>query len=82
LVVRGDSIRLHTDYEVAFWAVSSQGSSNSPALTSLVGRIRSVCQSKELTLKIVRIPGSLNIVADSLSRDTISLTEWEVHPLD
>jgi hypothetical protein len=49
---------------------------------SLIGHIRSIYKGKNLALKIVRIPGALNVVADSLSRDTPSKTEWELHPLD
>lgn len=65
LVSSGDSLKLHTDSEVAYWAVSAQGSTRSSVVTDLVGHIRQVCRKKSLSLKLERVPEILDVVADA-----------------
>lgn len=82
LVPEGSHLHVHTDNVTALFAVNHQGSTRSLQVTDLVATLQDLCTLKRVTLRAFRIPGSLNVVADSLSRVTPLHTEWELDPRD
>lgn len=82
LIQEGVHVRVHTDSVVAFWTIRSWGSKSSRKITEIIAHIFDICKGKSLTLEPVRIPGSLNVVADALSRDTPLPGEWRVDESD
>ena len=51
-------------------------------MTSVISSIFSLCQERKLTIFPHKIPGKLNVLADSLSRNVPLPGEWEIHPAD
>jgi hypothetical protein len=56
LLPRGAHVRIHTDSAVTFWVITKQGSRSSRRLTNHVALLRRVCNQRENTLEMVRIP--------------------------
>ena len=71
----GKHVVIHTDSEVVFFCLKRMGSLRSPALMSLVREFLSLCLAQDITFEVRHIPGKLNVLADSGSRDTLSVTE-------
>ena len=82
LIPRGSLVHVHTDNTVAFFAINKQGSSRSLSVTLQVARLLDLQYSLDTRLIMFRIPGSLNVVADALSRPKANQTEWEIDPRD
>ena len=76
------SLIVHTDSLVAYWTIKSRGSKTSRHLTKIVHQILNQCHLKSIHLEPVRIPGSLNVVADGLSRNCLLPGEWRINKLD
>ena len=66
----------------AFHSISNQGSSHSRTVTGEVEKLRGICLKKSLTIRMLRILGNLNVVADALSRPYPLPGEGEISPQD
>ena len=62
------------------YVLKSAGSSLVRSLTSMMEEIQEICKKKKIHLEAFRIPSSLNVVADALSRDSPLLGEWSLDP--
>lgn len=82
LVPPRSCVHVHTDNATALFAINHQGSTRSLQITDIVASLLTRCLRKTVTLRAFRIPGSLNVIADSLSRNTPLHTEWELDPRD
>ena len=61
--------------------INKQGGTKSAELCALIWRILAWCNKNQVTLRARHVPGSLNVIADGLSRrDQIQNTEWSLSP--
>ena len=61
--------------------INKQGGTRSAELCALMWRILTWCNQNNVTLRARHIPGSLNVIADGLSRrNQIQSTEWSLSP--
>lgn len=80
--LRGHHVLLATDNATVVAYVNKQGGPKSRKLTGLVWDVLMWCWDHDIQLRARHIPGSLNVLADSLSRpDQPISTEWSLHPL-
>ena len=70
-------ISLHTDNEVARFVINNLRS-KAPALFPLLSMLCLLLKSRNLSITASRIPSSLNLIADALSRDHPLPTEWSL----
>jgi hypothetical protein len=82
LVQEGSSVKIVTDSSTACGVLRKKGSATSQPIMQLFSEIADICHQKSLTLTPVHLQGSLNTVADHLSRATLNPEHWELHPLD
>ena len=62
--------------------INKQGETKSATLCALIWRILTWCHNNKVTLRARHVPGSLNVIADGLSRrNQIQSTEWSLSPL-
>ena len=76
------SIRIFSDNVTTVQSLRKSGSTASILVSQLVENIHVLFVKKEISLDPQRIPGSLNVLADALSRNVALLGEWELHPQD
>ena len=60
--------------------INKQSGTRSAELCALMWRILTCCNRNSVTLRARHIPGSLNIIADSLCRRTRSNQQWSFSP--
>ena len=61
--------------------INKQGRRKSADLCALIWRILTWCHNNKVTLRARHAPGSLNVIADGLSRrNQIQSTEWSLSP--
>ena len=61
--------------------INKQGGTKSAELCALIWRILTWCHNNKVTLRARHVPGSLNVIADGLSRrNQIQSTEWSLSP--
>ena len=61
--------------------INKQGRTHSPELCALMWRLLTWCNKNQITLRARHIPGSLNVIAEGLSRrNQIQHTEWSLAP--
>ena len=61
--------------------INKQGGTRSAELCALLWRILTWCHLNNVTLRVRHVPGSLNVIADGLSRrNQIQPTEWSLSP--
>ena len=82
LVKPNSSWVIYTDSTTAFFAINKQGSSRVINVTKEVGKVRYWMKEKELAINMKRVPGKMNVIADSLSRGGIAPGEWEISERD
>ena len=70
-------ISLHIDNEVARFVINNLRS-KAPALFSLLSMLCLLLKCRNLSIAAFRIPSSLNLLADALSRDHPLPTEWSL----
>ncbi|KAK7109784.1 hypothetical protein V1264_013769 [Littorina saxatilis] len=77
--VMGKHVRLHTDNTTVVAYVNRQGGSRSHSLSDRTCHILLLCQQHHIILSAKFLPGSLNVLADSLSRSSSVIhTEWTI----
>ena len=60
--------------------LNKQGGTKSLEMSLMTWRILSWCTPREILVRARHVPGSLNLIADSLSRvDKVIQTEWSLH---
>ena len=72
----GFSIRACSDNTTTVQDINKQGSSKSLQVTLKIKEIVKFCFQKSLTIELHRIPGKLNVLADTLSLNVTLLGEW------
>ena len=61
--------------------INKQGGTHSTELCALMWRLLTWCNKHQITLRERHVPGSLNVIADGLSRmNQIQHTEWSLSP--
>ena len=61
--------------------INKQGGTHSTKLCALMWRLLTWCNKHQITLRAKHVPGSLNVIADGLSRrNQIQHTEWSLSP--
>ena len=61
--------------------INKQGGTHSTELCALMWRLLTWCNKHQITLRARHVPGSLNVIADGLSRrNQIQHTEWSLAP--
>ena len=78
LAPRNASVALFTDNKTTYYAIKNKGSNKSPVIQEFAGRVLRVLMSKNISMYPVYLPGSRNVSADALSRDTAIPTEWSL----
>ena len=78
-LVSGESVSVMSDNSTVVAYLQKQGGTKSPILCRLTIDLLSWCESKDIQLIARHIPGKLNVIADSLSRqDQVLHTEWSL----
>ena len=79
--LRNTSILLSTDNTTTMAYINREGGTKSPAMYYVTRDLLLWCHSRGIRLKAVHILGSMNVMADLLSRDARTInTEWSLHP--
>ncbi|XP_070198864.1 uncharacterized protein [Littorina saxatilis] len=75
--LKNSHVRLHADIMTVASYVNRQGGTRSLSLSDSACRILSWCDSRHILLSAVYLRGSLNVLADTLSRgDKVVHSEW------
>ena len=79
--LKGKAVSIFCDNSTAVAYLRKEGGTRSPLLNSLTQEILRWAESHSIPLLPQFIPGSLNVLANSLSRPhQLPHTEWSVHP--
>ena len=82
LSLAGKAVSIFCDNSTAVSYLCKEGRTRSPFLNSLAQEILRWAESHSIRLLPQFIPGSLNVLADSLSRPhQLPHTEWSLHPV-
>ena len=79
--IQGQTVLIASDNSTVVSYLNKEGGTKSWEMCLLVWRIMSFCHPRNIQVRARHIQGSLNVVADNLSRrDKIIQTEWSLHP--
>jgi hypothetical protein len=79
--VRGKTVMVASDNTTTIAYIRKQGGTRSRSLLQVTQELYQWLVSEQIKIKCRHIPGRLNVLADSLSREgEIVATEWSVHP--
>ena len=74
-------VLIASDNTSAVSYINKQGGTKSAAQCVLIWRIVTWCHNNKVTFRARHVPGSLNVIADSLSRrNQIQSAEWSLSP--
>jgi hypothetical protein len=80
-ILEGQTVMVASDNTMTVAYIRKQGGTRSPELLVVTQQLYKWLSSHQITIKCHHIPGKLNILADSLSREgEIIPTEWSIHP--
>jgi len=80
-LIAQSALLIATDNTTVLAYIEKQGGTRSSTLCALAWQIWSLCHELHVSLSVRHIPGKLNVVADSLSRQLNPVhTEWQLHP--
>ena len=80
-LLRSQVVCLATDNSTVVAYLEKQGGTRSHVLCALAIKVLLLCREIDLTMQVKHLPGSLNILADTLSRRRQPvLTEWQLKP--
>ena len=80
-LAKNKSVLLSTDNTTTMAYINRYGGTKSIQMYNIARDLLLWCQEQNITLKAVHIKGSMNVMADLLSRDSHSVnTEWSLHP--
>ncbi|KZS02254.1 Uncharacterized protein APZ42_000775, partial [Daphnia magna] len=74
----GVSVRIMLDNVTAVHYINKAGGSRSKCLTDISAQIVKWCETRELSVHAIHLPGVLNFVADRLSRSTPDASDWRL----
>lgn len=77
--LRGQSVLVRSDNTTVVQYLNRQGGTKSPPLCLLTWNLLQLAIKNNITIKAAHIIGSLNILADDLSRVKIRPTEWTLN---
>ena len=77
--LRGQNVLVRSDNTTVVQYINKQGGTKSPQLCFLTWDLMQMTIKNKITLKAAHIIGSLNILADNLSRVRIRPTEWTLN---
>ena len=78
---RNNQVLIASDNTWVVAYIKKQGGTRSAELCALMWRILTWCHQNNVTLRARQVPGSLNVIADGLSRrNQIQPTEWSLSP--
>lgn len=80
LIPSNSTVALSLDNTPAFFCIKNQGSSKSTTLQEISERLFEIIRDKNLRVSPSHLQGLRNVVADALSREGPSPTEWELQP--
>ena len=78
--LKGQTVLICSDNSTVVAYLNKEGGTHSIEMCALIWRILAFTNSRRIQIRARHIPGSLNIIADSLSRrDKVIQTEWSLH---
>ena len=81
LTCKNNHVLIASDNTSVVSYINKQGGTKSSKLCALMWRILTWCSLNNVTLRARHVPGSLNVIADGLSRrNQIQSTEWSLFP--
>ena len=77
--LQGQSVLICSDNSTVSY-LNKEGGTHSIEMCALICRILAFTNSRRIQIRARHVPGSLNVIADSLSRrDKVIQTEWSLH---
>ena len=78
--LQGQSVLICSDHSTVVSYLNKEGGTHSIEMCALIWRILAFTNSRRIQIRARHVPGSLNVIADSLSRrDKVTQTEWSLH---
>ena len=78
--LQGQSVLTCSDNSTVISYLNKEGGTHSIEMCALIWRILALTNSRRIHIRARHVPGSLNVIADSLSRrDKVIQTEWSIH---
>jgi ribonuclease HI len=77
--IKDMSVLVQTDNTTVISYINKSGGTRSPQLCQITWEMFSWCMQQKVSLQSVHIPGVSNLLADKLSRQMYSPTEWELN---
>ena len=78
--LQGQSVLICSDNSTVVSYLNKEGGTHSIEMCTLIWRILAFTNSRRIQIRARHVPGSLNVIADSLSRrDKVIQTEWSLH---
>ena len=78
--LRNQTVLVLSDNRSVCSYINRQGGTHSRSLCQLTVELLTFCNSVGISLLARHIPGRLNLIADSLSRQRVLHSEWMLHP--
>ena len=78
--LQGQTVLICSDNSTVVAYLNKEGGTHSIEMRALIWRILAFTNSRRIQIRARHVPGSLNVIADSLSRrDKVIQTEWSLH---
>ena len=78
--LQGQNVLICSDNSTVVSYLNKEGGTHSIEMCALIWRILAFTNSRRIQIRARHVPGSLNVIADSLSRrDKVIQTEWSLH---
>ena len=78
--LQGQTVLICSDNSTVVAYLNKEGGTHSIEMCALIWRILAFTNSRKIQIRARHVPGSLNVIADSLSRrDKVIQTEWSLH---
>ena len=78
--LQGQRVLICSDNSTVVSYLNKEGGTHSIEMCALIWRILAFTNSRRIQIRARHVPGSLNVIADSLSRrDKVIQTEWSLH---
>ena len=79
-LLQGQTVLICSDNSTVVSYLNKEGGTHSMEMCALIWRILAFTNSRKIQIRARHVPGSLNVIADSLSRrDKVIQTEWSLH---
>ena len=78
--LQGQTVLICSDNSTVVAYLNKEGGTHSIEMCALIWKILAFTNSRRIQIRARHVPGSLNVIADSLSRrDKVIQTEWSLH---